>query len=398
VKILWVKSDFLHPTTKGGQIRTLEMLRRIHAAHELHYVAFTMGADQTTGPSLAHEYSTKAYPIPLDVPSKTSPRFLPQLARGVFSPVPVAVDRYRSAAMRRTVEELQQQIRFDLMICDFLVPSINIRNMEAFVLFQHNVETVIWQRHTEQAQGGLKRWYMGRQAQLMERYEREICRKAKHVVAVSETDAVSFQEMFGVPSSVVATGVDVEYFAKPAAAKASNWDLIFLGSMDWLPNIQGVEQFFEKILPLIRKKMPSCRMAVVGRDPTPGMRRLGEKWNVHITGTVPDVRPYLWESKVSVVPLYIGGGTRLKIYECMAAGVAVVSTAIGAEGLAVEHGQNIRIADTPEAFAQDCLNLLENDAERERIAGNALQLVRERFSWENVASSFLAGIAAGTSK
>ena len=159
--------------------------------------------------------------------------------------------------------------------------------------------------------------------------------------------------------------------------------------MDWMPNIDGVQYFVREILPLIRKRLPACTLAVVGRAPSAAIRALAEHDSaIQVTGTVADVRPWLWGAKVSVVPLRIGGGTRLKIYEAMAAGTANVSTSIGAEGLEVEHPANIRLADTPAAFAEQCIELLENATERERLAAEALNLVTTRFSQDVVVDEF----------
>jgi polysaccharide biosynthesis protein PslH len=156
-----------------------------------------------------------------------------------------------------------------------------------------------------------------------------------------------------------------------------------------MPNIDGVDYFVREVLPLIRKKLPGCTLSIVGRKPTPAITALTHRDSaIRVTGTVPDVRPYLWGAKLSIVPLRIGGGTRLKIYESMAAGVPVVSTTVGAEGLAVSDPENIRIADTPEHFAAACIDLLKNGGERVRLSNTAYDMVRAKFSWEHVTLRF----------
>jgi glycosyltransferase involved in cell wall biosynthesis len=387
VKILWVKSDFLHPTTKGGHIRTLEMLRQLHRKHEVHYVAFD--EDNREGVERSSEYSTRAYPILFRAVSKRSPRFLAQLASGLFSPLPVAIERYRSAAMARTLTELQARESFDAMVCDFLTPSVNIRNIERFTIFQHNVETIIWRRRVEHASDPLHRAYMRLQADRMFRYERDVCRRAAQVIAVSPVDRTAMCDLFGLERvRDIPTGVNIEFFQPPAAAPRVA-DLVFVGSMDWMPNIHAMREFVSQILPLIRRRRPDCSVVIVGRDPAPEILALAEAdSNLRVTGTVPDVRPYLWGSTVSIVPIYIGGGTRLKIYESMAAKTPVVSTSVGAEGLSIDPPRNIRIADEPQAFADACLELLENQAERDRLRAEAWQMVASRFSWEKIASEF----------
>ena len=173
-------------------------------------------------------------------------------------------------------------------------------------------------------------------------YERNVCREVGYTVAVSELDAKLMKEMFGVSNvAAIPTGVDLGYFQPQPSEPVA--DLVFIGSMDWRPNDDGVGWFAREILPILRKQRPDCKVAIVGRNPSPEMNALGDK-NFRVTGTVPDVRPYLWGSKISIVPLRIGGGTRLKIYESMAAKTAVVSTTVGAEGLAYRDGADIAIA------------------------------------------------------
>jgi polysaccharide biosynthesis protein PslH len=224
------------------------------------------------------------------------------------------------------------------------------------------------------------------QAQRMFDYERKVCREVGYTVAVSDTDAGLMKQMFGVSNvAPIPTGVDIDYFQPQRVEPVA--DLVFIGSMDWRPNEDGVGWFAREILPLIRKQRPDCKVAIVGRNPSPEIKALSDSKFI-VTGTVPDVRPYLWGSKVSIVPLRIGGGTRLKIYESMAAKVATVSTAVGAEGLAYRDGADIRIADTPEAFAGACVNLLNDDSGRAAIAEAAWQMVSSRFSWEQVSREF----------
>jgi len=388
MKILWVKSDFLHPTTRGGQIRTLEIVKRLHARHEVHYIAYE-NPEQPEGLRRAHEYCARAYPVPHRVPPHNSLRFALQLAANAFSSMPLALSRYCSPAMRNQIWKVSNEVKFDSIVCDFLASAPNFHSLDRAILFQHNVETMIWRRHAENAADPLRRIYFASQAERMFRWERRMCLAAAHVIAVSAQDAAVFRNLFGVTKvSSIKTGVDLAYFRRPPQVSPKA-DLVFLGSMDWMPNIDGVQYFIREILPLIRKRLPACTLAVVGRSPSAATLALAERdSNLQVTGTVDDVRPWLWGSHVALVPLRIGGGTRLKIYEAMAAGTATVSTSIGAEGLDVNHPTNIRLADTSAEFAEQCIELLENAPKRERLAAQALSLVTERFSWDVVATEF----------
>lgn len=395
MKILWVKSDFLHPTTKGGHIRTLEMLRRISTRHTIHYVAFS-GEHEEESLRRSSDYCERAFPVRHNIPKHGTVPFFLQVARGWFSRLPVAVGRYRSAAMARLIAELRSRESYDAVVCDFVFPAPNVENLGECILFQHNVETVIWRRHFETARGPVRRAYFRLQQKRMFDYEGMVCRAVRKVIAVSPADARTMQEMFGIGRvSDIATGVDVEYFTSPEAP-APNTDMIFVGSMDWMPNSDGIRYFVSEVLPHIRRVRPEASLAIVGREPAADIRDLARRDpRIVVTGTVPDVRPHLWSSLISIVPLRIGGGTRLKIFESMAARVPVVSTTVGAEGLSVHPPQDIRIADTSEQFAQACVELLENPALRRAQVDSAWQLVTERFSWDRVALDFERLLGSG---
>ncbi len=388
MRILWVKCDFLHPTTRGGQIRTLEIVKRLHARHEVHYLTYESPGNPE-GLQRATEYCTRVYCVPHEIPHRRSLAFAVQLAGNLFSAMPLSLSRYHSAAMGERIAAVLKASQFDSVVCDFLSPAPNFAHLENCVLFQHNVETMIWRRHAENARDPLRKLYFKVQADRMFRWEQRMCRQAAEIIAVSLQDAALMREMFGVARvTAIPTGVDIDFFRRPAEVQPKA-DLVFLGSMDWLPNIDGIEYFVREILPLIRQRLPACTLAIVGRAPSASTRALGERDpGIQVTGTVADVRPWLWGSKVSIVPLRIGGGTRLKIYESMAAGTPTVSTSIGAEGLDVSHPANIRLADTPAAFADQCVELLENAPERERLAAEALRLVTAHFSWDVVMAEF----------
>ena len=389
MKTLWVSPTFMHPTTRGVQIRTLEMLRHLHRRHEIHYVA-TQDPARPEGPSRALEYCARAYPFLHRVPEKTSPRFWPQLAIGLFSDVPVAIRRFNPPGMTAFLERLIRREGFDCAVVDHMAATAYFPDLVHATLFEHNVETLIWRRRAKHATDPFRRWYLGLQAERMLEYERRVTRASGQVVTVSAIDADQMRQLFGVTRvSDIPTGVNIEYFRPPGSAPRGGTDLIFVGSMDWFPNVDGVLYFVRTILPMIRHRRPESTLAIVGRTPPPEIRKLSTSDpRIRITGTVSDIRPHLWASAVSIVPLRIGGGTRLKIYEAMAAKVPVVSTSIGAEGLFVNPPYDIRIADRPEDFAECCLELLGSSAESARVSRAAWELVSSRFSWEHVSRCF----------
>lgn len=396
MKILWVCPFFLHPTDRGAQIRTLGTLRELHKRHEIHFAALN-DPGNAVGPTKSSEYSSRSLSVRHQAPSRGSLRILPQLAASLADPVPLAVSRYESKELRHIITREIAAENYDSIVCDFLAAAPNLPDWSRCVLFQHNVETTIWQRHVEQATSPAKRLFFRMQAAKMERFERNVCQAARHVIAVSEIDAMRMRTMFGIDSvSSVPTGVDVDYFAENGAAAISS-DMIFTGSMDWLPNVDAVEYFIAEVLPLIRARIPGATFTIAGRSPDPRVLRAAEGVaGVTITGKVADMRPYLWGAKLSVVPIRIGGGTRLKIYECMAAGLPVVSTTIGAEGLSYTDGKDILLADNPASMADCCVRLLTDQSRRHAVAAEACAHVRQNFSWEAVSRIF-EGILASHS-
>jgi polysaccharide biosynthesis protein PslH len=390
MRILWIKTELLHPVDKGGRIRSYQMLRSLMRRHHITYLCLDDGSAAPDARVRAREYAHEVVTVPFQPARKGGLAYLADLFGNLFSPVPYIVARFHSAALRLQVERLAATS--DLVVCDFLMPSINVADdlPAPSVLFQHNVEALIWQRRASVPQNPVQRAYMRLQWRRVRQYEAAQCRRFAHVVAVSAADAELMRREYGVDSvSHVETGVDCEYFSAAPAARRTG--LVFVGSMDWMPNADGIRWFAAEVFPQIRASLPQTTLTVVGREPAAALRQLATADSgITVTGTVPDVRPYVERAAVSVVPLRIGGGTRLKIYEAMAMGSPVVATTIGAEGLPVRHDEHLLIADGVAAQAAAVLELLRNPARAERLAGNALRFVRQHCSWDGVAEQFLA--------
>jgi glycosyltransferase involved in cell wall biosynthesis len=187
----------------------------------------------------------------------------------------------------------------------------------------------------------------------------------------------------------VPTGVDVDYFRPSGTVAREAMSLVFTGSMDWMPNEDGIRWFVDEVLPRIHAVNPGVVLTVVGRNPPPAIQSLAARDpRVRVTGTVPDVRPFLESAAVFVVPLRVGGGTRLKIYEALAMECALVTTTIGAEGLPIEPGSHALMADDPQAFAAAVLRLLSEPAEAARLGRTGADFVRAHFGWDRVARVF----------
>jgi sugar transferase (PEP-CTERM/EpsH1 system associated) len=389
MRILWLNAGLLLPLDKGGKLRTWHLMRHLASRHEITYLSFSdpdaSPADLEGMRDVSHTLST----VPRRDPRKGTWRFRLDAARYLLDPVPYAVAKYRSAAYRQRLEEILAREQFDAIVCDFLVPLVNLpARLECpLVVFTHNVEAEIWRRHAETAGNPIARRLLHAQWRRMLRFERSAVARADLVLAVSEADARTMSRLYpgaaGRPFHVVQTGVDTSYFAPPPDPP-SRAHLVFTGSMDWLPNEDGMLHFVREILPLIQAEEPAATLSIVGRAPTPAVTALGSR-QIEVTGRVEDVRPHIARGAVYVVPLRIGGGTRLKIFEAMAMGRAVVSTTVGAEGLPVHPERDVVIADEPAAFAREVVRLIRDVDRRRAIERAARALVVEHYDWSAVA-------------
>jgi sugar transferase (PEP-CTERM/EpsH1 system associated) len=397
MRILWLKSDLLLPLDKGGRLRTWHLMRHLARRHDVTYLSFAEGIADGM-----HEVARRVETVPRTDPAKGTLRFYADAALHVIDPLPYAVGKYRSHQFARRLNQLLAEEGYDLIVCDFLFPAVNLPPGLPCpaVIFTHNVEAEIWRRHAE-TRSGMAGLLYRMQHRRMLRYERQALARFDGVLAVSEADRCTFSRLY--PDAlrrevhVVSTGVDTEFFA-PAPGCSDGRGMVFTGSMDWLPNEDAVIYFCREILPRIRTDEPGATLTIVGRAPTPAVRRLAADQGVTVTGRVADVRPHVQDAAVYVVPLRIGGGTRLKIFEAMAMGKAVVSTTVGAEGLPVEDGEHLLLADEPDVFARSVVRLFRDVERRRSLGAAARRLVAERYDWSAVAGELeeaLVRFAAG---
>jgi glycosyltransferase involved in cell wall biosynthesis len=392
VRILWLKTELLHPVDKGGKIRTYYMLRALKARHRITYLTLDDGAAAPDARERAAEYCHELATVPHRTAEKFSAHFYVEVARNLVSSLPYAIRKYQSAPMRSAIVKRADPSVADLVVCDFLAPSINVPGglRTGTVLFQHNVEAMIWKRHAEVQRGRFKRAFLRREWRLMRRFEARQCRRFDCVVAVSPEDRETMRREYGVRTvEDVPTGVDVEFFRPAVAAVPAPDSLVFTGSMDWLPNQDAMDFFVTEVMPRIVRVRPNVTLTVVGRNPSPKLLQLASRNPaIKVTGRVDDVRPYMENAAVYIVPIRVGGGTRLKIFEAMAMERPIVSTTVGAEGLPIEDGRNMVVADSAPAFANAVVGLLA-DANRARgIAEYAARQVRARYGWDGVAARF----------
>ncbi|HET6572880.1 MAG TPA: glycosyltransferase [Fimbriiglobus sp.] len=391
MKILFVHKQILFPRDTGGKIRVLNVLKHLARWHDVTYVANLRRGEERYLPQMT-ELGLRVDSVLGEPARRGGLRFAAAAAANVLSVRPFSIDRNYDPRVREKVRESLAAEPYDLLICDTVQMARHTTGLGGppQVLFQHNVEAQILRRHAEVSEGRLRRWYMRGQWRKMVRFERDQGRHFAAVIAVSEPDKKLFEAEYGWPHvRAIDTAVDTDFFRPDPAAEVPD-RVMFLGSMDWLPNQDGVKWFVREVWPAVRAARPRATFHVIGRNPPGDIRALSTVPGVEIVGGVPDVRPHLAQATVFVVPILVGGGTRLKIYEGMAMGRAVVSTTIGAEGLPVRPGEHYLAADAPGDFAAAVVGLLADPPRRAAIGRAADRFVRERYGSEPVARQFEA--------
>jgi glycosyltransferase involved in cell wall biosynthesis len=389
LRILWVKAGKLLPVDTGGKIRSYNIVRHLARAHTVTLLSYYGGKkDRSYEDQIRRELPGAETIHTAALDGSALAQFLDYAWR-FFRWPPFAVSKFTHREVQRVVSSSIAAGSFDVAVCDFLSASLNFPELltTPSVLFQHNVETALWQRMAATESNPVKRVAYKIEARKMARYEQAALGRFHHVIAVSDHDRRQMLEMDPSCSiSVVPTGVDTEKYTVAPPAIADSPKIMFLGSMDWEPNIDAVTYFCREIFPAVRAVFPTAVFQIVGRNPHATVRQLASDF-VEVTGTVPSVQEYLRDATLVVVPLRVGGGTRLKIFEAMASGKAVISTSVGAEGLAVEGGRDLILANDARSFAE-AIVLLLRDAKRRHQYEEAAALLASRFDWSHISHRF----------
>jgi polysaccharide biosynthesis protein PslH len=390
MKILWVKAGGLVPPDIGGKIRSYCILKELAKTHAVTLFTFYAAHPNDLHSDLDDMFD-RVVNLSLPIATNRGVGELANFAKNIFSSLPHTVSKYCRPEVIARMRELLAGQNYDVIVCDFVVAAAAIPWEVACpkVVFTHNVESLIWKRHLEVSRNPIWKLVSWGEYQKMMRFEKYFLGKSQHVLTVSEADRDFFSRFIDRSKmTVISTGVDTEYF-RPAPGPEQPYSLVFTGSMDWMPNEDGVLYFLHSILPLIRREIPQVSFTIVGRQPSSKLRAAAaSEPGVQVTGTVEDIRRFVHQGSVYVVPLRIGSGTRLKIFEAMAMGKAIVSTSLGAEGLPISNDRDISIADSPEEFSRKVCLLLRDPGERRRLGSAARQLVEQHYSWSSVAAEF----------
>ncbi|NHN36707.1 glycosyltransferase [Pseudomaricurvus alcaniphilus] len=392
MKILFLSQRFVLPMDTGGKIRTGNILRELNKLAQVTVISNVESPKDDPYLDEMQALCHRFIPVPWKEAERYSLKFYASVLMKKFSRYPVSVLNDYSRALENALLSELELHDYDLLICDFLQSSLNVRQVSGIptLLFQHNVEAQITQRHLERASNPVARLFWSIQHKRMLRHEKAMCRWFDGVIAVSDSDKSIMENWYGATHVyTIPTGVDVDFF-KPLPDVVQEQRLVFTGSLDWLPNEDALVHFIESIFPEIKATFQDVKLLVVGRKPPPRLERLvNGRADIELTGWVDDTRPYIAGSAVYIVPIRIGGGTRMKIYEALAMGKALVSTTIGAEGLPLVDGEHFLNADEDGDFAKAVIGLLQDESRRLALGDNARNYVVEHFGWSKVAQTFL---------
>jgi glycosyltransferase involved in cell wall biosynthesis len=386
---------------------------RLAPRHRITYIARAQnGADEIRQASaFLRDHGIEPILVDDPLPKKRGAGFYARLACNLLSPLPYSAASHRSRRMTAAVRAYAARHVVDLWQVEWTPyvamlppsplparsasdglqhPSLALRAGKRGggrrLLIAHNVDSLIWQRYYETERHPLKRFYIRQQWRKFERFERREFAAVDRVIAVSHEDAALMRQQFGIErAEVVENGVDGAYFANVQGGGKANV-ILFLGSLDWRPNLDAVRLLLDDIFPAVRRSEPAARLCIVGRNaPSWLSERVGRTEQAELHANVADVRPYLADSGVLAVPLRIGGGSRLKILEALASGLPVVSTRIGAEGLELRPDHDLAVVEGTEDMAAALVDVIRYPQRYRAMARQGREVVRQRYDWDALA-------------
>jgi glycosyltransferase involved in cell wall biosynthesis len=373
-----------YPLDSGKRIRTWHLLSRLAARHDLTLFCFDEGDPAAL--RFVEEQGIRVFLAPA-IGKTNRISLYAQLFANLFSPYPFSVSKHYSGKFHEQILSRINSESPDLIHVEWTPYARYLSGISTgkTVIAAHNIESQIWIRRARHGRTSLERAFFTLQAVKMRAFERRRLARANGVTAVSRED-LKWLEKEGISqSSLVENGVDTEYF-QPTIASEVEGEILFLASLDWYPNQDALRFFLDEIMPRVRTKLSNVELRVVGRrPPTELASQIRSLPGASLHPDVADVRPFLARSSAFVVPLRIGGGSRIKILEALAAGKAIVSTRIGAEGLELRSGEHILLADRPDEFADHIIEVLTQPQLRERLGVNGRQLVADRYTWDQMA-------------
>jgi sugar transferase (PEP-CTERM/EpsH1 system associated) len=377
----------------GANTRNFHLLK---ALSNLHRVSLLVLANETEMNEFAvisslNEFTETVQLIPYELPDRF--KRLIQLLNAIRGKS-YFLNLFVVPEMQHALDAISSLSHFDLALFEsVLVAGYQLPEGTKTIIDQHNIEYELLERTYKHEKAPIRKWYNWRESRLLKQGEIERCWQADTVLVTSEREHNILRNLLSEKQiEVIPNGVDIDTFVQHNASQEVSHQIIFTGTMDYFPNIDAVLFFARKCWPLIQQQIPDATWQIVGKNPPAEIKGLAELPGITVTGTVPEVHPYLAVSSVVIAPLQVGSGTRLKILEALAMKRAVVSTSIGCEGLAVEDGKHLIVADRPEQFALAVIKLLNNQAMRTALGNAGRALVETKYSWTHCGTLLLQAL------
>jgi len=392
MKILIISNAFPYPPNTGEKTRNYNLIKRMSLKHKIFIISLIQSGFEDVFVNEMKEFCSGIEIVSLKRQSKL--KHLPGVLRCLLSGQPLANKFVFLREMKEKIKKTVTENNFDIIQFEhfLMAPYINIipkSNRSKKILTLHNVGTVQFRRMFKTEKNSFRKVRLFLNWVPLRYWEPKIAMKFDRCVVTSRVDKLFLESLNPkLDISVILNGVDTKKY-KMLSNKPNAKNFLFIGKMDYRPNIDAALYFYKEIFPIIKKQIPDCKFLVVGSNPPEEIVRLTKDANVIVTGYVHDVKSYYEQCAVAVVPLRAGGGTRLKILEAMAFGRPVVSTSIGCEGLEVAHRENILVADKPEDFARYVSGLLTDIKLRQRISSKARKFVEVNYSWNKIAKDLM---------
>lgn len=379
LRVLMLTARLPYPIDDGWKIRTYHLIKGWNeSGAQVDLISFVHPEESGSRPQGFSDLCGDIRLVPREKSYAWSDLF-----KGLVSKIPFTIYNYSEPQMHYEVDQMLADRKYDIIQVEDIVMAqyLPVADLGVIrILDMHNIESHLLERYAKNEPNFLKKIFALLTSRKLRSYEVDACKLFDKVLICSDEDKNILQQCgIGVPLEVLPNGVDCEYFCPPEKNCEAN-DLVFVGSMDYHANISGVLYFVHNVFPLILRRHPETLFIIVGKNPPEIIQNLAND-HILVTGMVPDVRPYLARARVVVVPLLVGGGTRLKILEAMAWGRPIVATSLGAEGIKASHGENILLADTPPAFAEHVVDLLGDSDKCRKIGRVAREFVMAFYAW-----------------
>lgn len=391
-RVLFLAHLLPYPLDGGAKIKSYYTLKQLAAQYEVTLLAFVRSEEEKR--YITNLRDLCAGGIETILIPRSSLKNVVDAVRLWAVPTPFVIGRDAVGAMKKAVRARLGARRFDAVHIDHLQMAQYVlprRSPVKLILDHHNVESQIIERMSQNTPSKPMRIYAAHEWPKLQRYELNVCRQVDRVLVVSNEDAATLRKL--APDlrniTVVPIGVDGDYF-QPVPRFPDPKTLLSIGTMYWPPNVDSLIWFYDTVYPQIKAEVPDVHLSIVGADPVEKILRLAREDNsVTVPGYVEDVRPTATDCAAFIVPLRSGSGMRVKILNAMSMALPVVSTTVGAEGIAATANKNIMVADTPDAFARACIKLLQDPARGTEIGEEARTLVEQTYSWHAVGEELL---------